>query len=216
MVFTRSQKEIKLFTWMSSDQDSFSKPRMRPGSCQQCTRSAWTITALLLQAFLQQGDTKQFLSALWWPKPLCLHGNPTSGQTTSCLCGCQTTHPRATVGAGCRPQPSSFLHAPHLGAVGKLRRAVTSLYGHGQTETVKGPKLQVSTSAFLPDSKDSAWLLGSLDCSAAHVPEATGRCHSHVAAQRQPRASAKPTGRGSPHRYVAHQTAPRRTALAHK
>lgn len=99
MVFTRSQKEIKLFTWMSSDQDSFSKPRMRPGSCQQCTRSAWTITALLLQAFLQQGDTKQFLSALWWPKPLCLHGNPTSGQTTSCLCGCQTNPPACHCGS---------------------------------------------------------------------------------------------------------------------
>lgn len=165
MVFTRSQKEIKLFTWMSSDQDSFSKPRMRPGSCQRRTRSAWTTTALLLQAFLQQGDTRQFLSTLRWPKPLRFHGNPTSGQTTSCLCGCQTTHPRVTVGAGCRPQPSSFLHAPHLGAVGELRGAVTSLYRHGQTKTVKGPKLEVLTSAFLPDSKDLAWLLGSLGCS---------------------------------------------------
>lgn len=160
-------KKRKLFTWMSSDQDSFSKSRMRLGSSQRCTRSAWTITALLLQAFLQQGDTRQFLSMLWWPEPMCLHGNTTSGQATICLCGCKTTPPRVTVGAVCRPQPSSFLQAPRLGAVGKSRGAATSLYGHGQTKTVKGPKLEVSTSAFLTDSKDLAWLLGSLGCSAA-------------------------------------------------
>lgn len=160
MVFAMNQKEGKLFTWMSSVQDSSSKPRMKQGNCQRCRRSAWTATASLLQAFLQQGNTRQFLSALQWQNPLRLCGNATSAKTKICFCVFKITHPHVTVRAECSPQSYAFLQpcASVLwdGSVGKARGAATSLYGLSQTETVAEPKLEVLTSAFLTRSKQSA------------------------------------------------------------
>lgn len=153
IVLAMDQKEGKLFTWMSSVWDSSSKPRMKQGNCQQHRRSAWMTTALLLQAFLQQDNTKQFLPALQCPKLLRLCGNATSAKTKICFWVFKITWSHVTVRPGCRSWSSSFLQpcASVLwdGIVGKARGAATSLCGHSQTKTVAEPKLEVLTSAFL-------------------------------------------------------------------
>ena len=111
-------KEEKLFTWMSSVRDSSSTSRTRQGNCQRRRRSAWTTTALSLQAFLQHDNTRQFLSAHQWPEPLRLCGSVTSAETKIFFHVFKITHSHVTVRAGCNPQPY-LPPAPRLGSVGQ-------------------------------------------------------------------------------------------------
>lgn len=148
MVFAMNQKEGKLFTWMSSVWDSSSKPRMRQGNCQRCRRSAWTTTASLFQAFLQQDNTRQISVSTSVTKSFTF----TFAKTKICFCVFKIIHPHVPVRPACSP-PSSFLQPRTSvlrdGSMGKARGAATSLYRHSQTKTVAKPKLEVLTSAFL-------------------------------------------------------------------
>lgn len=148
MVFAMNQKEGKLFTWMSLVWDSSSKPRMRQGNCQRCRRSAWTTTAPLFQAFLQQDNTRQISVSTSVTKSftftwqcyvcqdqdllLCFQNNPPSRPCETCV------------------QPSVLLPpAPHLGSAG---------WQHGQGKGSSHFSVQAQ-----PDQNSSRAKIRSLD-----------------------------------------------------